>query len=58
VSLGGRLKIASGARLATLFTGFVGAQGMGHEGSIPMLASMGASAAILFAVPQSPMARG
>lgn len=50
-----RMGLAAG--LAILVTGYVGEQGLGQHGGPFLLASMGATAVILFAVPHSPMAR-
>lgn len=55
VSLADKLKIALGAGLAISCTGLVGSQAMEASASLCMVASMGASTVILFAVPHSPM---
>jgi CBS domain-containing membrane protein len=55
VGLADRLKIALGAGLAIFFTGLAASGIMESSASLCMLASMGASTVILFAVPHSPM---
>lgn len=55
VSLADKLKIALGAGLAIFCTGLIGSQVMEASASLCMVASMGASTVILFAVPHSPM---
>ena len=54
---GEMLKAGSAAGLAIFLAGLVGGRFSGDGVSIPLLASMGASVVILFAVPHSPMAR-
>ncbi len=51
-----KLWVGLGAGLAIFCTGLIGGQLIGSSGTPCLLASMGASAVILFAVPHSPMA--
>ncbi|MGZ8245179.1 HPP family protein [Methylomagnum sp.] len=51
-----KLKIAGLAGLAIFCAGLIGSRFSGDGGVLPLLASMGASTVILFAVPHSPMA--
>jgi CBS domain-containing membrane protein len=55
VGLADKLRIALGAGLAISCTGLAGGQIMEASASLCMVASMGASTVILFAVPHSPM---
>jgi len=58
VSLGERLRASIGAVVGILVTGLVGGLALGHGSELPMLiAPMGASAVLLFAVPASPLAQ-
>ncbi|MGY6217606.1 HPP family protein [Methylolobus aquaticus] len=56
VRLGEMLRVSVATASAIFLTGFVAAQFIGGTGLTTLLASMGASAVILFAVPNSPMA--
>lgn len=58
VSLGERLRASIGALIGILVTGVVASLALGSSGDIPLLiAPMGASAVLLFAVPTSPLAQ-
>ena len=57
VSLEEKLRSTLGAGLAIFLTGFISSQFIDGGGLKTLMASMGASAVILFAVPNSPMAR-
>lgn len=58
VSLGERLRSSSGALVGILLTGIVSRLALGQSSDVPLLiAPMGASAVLLFAVPTSPLAQ-
>lgn len=58
VSLGERLRASIGALVGILLTGLVASVALGSGGDVPLLiAPMGASAVLLFAVPTSPLAQ-
>lgn len=58
VSLKERLRSATGALIGILVTGFLGHLAVGNGASLPaLIAPMGASAVLLFAVPSSPLAQ-
>ncbi|WP_095983128.1 HPP family protein [Melittangium boletus] len=58
VSLGERLRAASGALIGILMTGVVSGLALGDSSALPsLIAPMGASAVLLFAVPTSPLAQ-
>lgn len=53
-----RLRSASGALMGILITGFLGHLAIGNHAALPaLIAPMGASAVLLFAVPSSPLAQ-
>jgi len=58
VSHGERLRASIGALIGILMTGLVAGLALGHSSDLPLLiAPMGASAVLLFAVPTSPLAQ-
>jgi CBS domain-containing membrane protein len=58
VSLGERLRASIGALIGILVTGLVASLALGGGTDVPLLiAPMGASAVLLFAVPTSPLAQ-
>lgn len=57
LSLGEKLRSASAACLAVLVVGLVSAQFISGAGLLVLVASMGASAILLFATPKSPLAQ-
>jgi CBS domain-containing membrane protein len=57
ITLRARLKVASAAFVALYLTTLVSAQVLNGTGHLVLLASMGASAVLLFALPGSPLAR-
>lgn len=58
VSLGERLRASIGALIGILVTGLVASLALGGSSDVPLLiAPMGASAVLLFAVPTSPLAQ-
>ncbi|HEY0034527.1 MAG TPA: HPP family protein [Devosia sp.] len=58
VSLGERLRASIGAVIGILVTGMVASLALGQSSDVPLLiAPMGASAVLLFAVPTSPLAQ-